>query len=263
MMGSRAFAAALLLAMLLPRTASAAEAEEEMKADSLVLTPRIWFGTYVSPKELDSQQAQGSFQIPMAGGTLAYTSKAMPDFTLLATALQGSGHGKLIDLNVGGVGETSSTRTDLELLGRYLLLGPRLYVVAGWRHVKFNAEDRVQAFRSTTNVTISGPELGLGSTFDLSRDGRHQVFGNFTGLYATYKHNYGDNAGFTEQRQFPAWGLDMNVGYQFWLTHSINFSARYRIFTFYYEGAVGGPNGEKYKDMAVFHGPEFGASFAF
>ena len=177
--------------------------------------------------------------------------------------LQGNGSGRLIDLNVGATGSTESTRSDVEILARYNLVGPKLYLLGGWRHVKFSVKDRVVAFNSTTDVTVSGPEFGVGSTIDLSRDGRHQLFGNFIGLYSRYEHNYRDNAGFTEQRSFPAWGMDMNVGYQFWLTHSINLSARYRIFNFYYEGTVGGPNGTKYRDLAVFHGPEIGASIAF
>jgi hypothetical protein len=265
MVSDRVLAKALLLVlpMCLSLAAHAAESEETMKSDAFVFTPRIWFGTYVSPKELDSLQTQDSFLVPMAGGTFTYAPKAMPDLAFLATFLHGSGEGRLIDLNVGATGTTASTRTDVEFLARYNLVGPKLYLLGGWRHVKFSVDDRVGAFSSTTDVTVSGPELGVGSTLDLSTDGRHQLFGNFIGLYTRYKHDYRDNAGFTERRSFPAWAMDMNVGYQFWLTHSINFSARYRIFNFYYEGTVGGPNGVKYKDLAVFHGPEIGASFAF
>ncbi len=145
---------------------------------------------------------------------------------------------------------------------RYNVLGPRLYVLGGWRHVKFDVRDQVLGFESKTDVLIQGPELGVGSTLDLSRDGRHQVFGNLTGLYSRYKHSYSDNQGFSERRSFRSWGLDMNVGYQYWFSPAVNVSARYRIFAFNFQNNIFG-TGIGYGDMAVFHGPEIGMSFVF
>ena len=261
MVNDRALAGALLLAVPLAISlpAKAAESEEAMRADVFVVTPRIWYGTYVSPKEADSEQVQESFRVPMAGATLTYAPKAAPNLALLATALSGDGQGTVIDQNFG-VGTTSSKRSDFEILARYNLLGPKLYLLGGWRRVKFSIDDNVDVFSSTTDVSVSGPELGVGSTNDLSRDARHQVFGNFILLFSRYRHDYRDNFGFTENRSFRALGLDLNLGYQFWVTPAFNLSARYRMFNFYYEGTVGGMT---YKDLAVFHGPEIGASIAF
>jgi hypothetical protein len=261
MVNDRALAGVLLL--VLPLTVSpaarAAEAEETMRSDVFVITPRLWYGSYVSPKELESFQTQESFRVPMAGVSLTYAPKAVPDLSFLVTALRGDGQGTLFDDSFG-VGTTSSERTDLELLARYNLMGARLSLLGGWRRVKFTIEDKVGVFASTTDVSVAGPELGLGSTQDLTRDGRHQVFGNFVALYSRYHHDYRDNFGFVENRSFRSWGLDMNLGYQFWFTPSSSFSARYRMFTFEYEGTFGNM---RYKDLAVFHGPEIGLSLAF
>ncbi|HKU48139.1 MAG TPA: hypothetical protein VJQ58_14740 [Burkholderiales bacterium] len=261
MVNDRALAGVLLLALPLAcvPAARAAEAEEAMRSDVFVITPRLWYATYSSPTEVEAEQARESVRVPMAGVSLTYAPKSAPNLAILATAMRGDGEGTLID-QFFGVGTTSTERRDLELLVRYNLLGARLYVLGGWRHVKFTVDDRIGAFVAHTDVTVSGPEFGFGSTQDLTRDGRHQVFGNFVALYSRYQHDYRDNAGFVENHSFRSWGLDLNLGYQFWITPSFNFSARYRMFTFEYKQALGSSG---YKDSAIFYGPEIGLSLAF
>jgi hypothetical protein len=250
----------LILSMALPMPASAAEKEEAMKENLYIFTPRIWLGYYIGPKE--SEDIQETFMMPMYGGTFTFVPKALPDLNFLATIFHGSGNGKLLERDTAFSGKIESTRTDYEVLVRYNVIGAKFYLLGGLRYVSFDLKESWDPFpfKSTTNAKVIGPELGFGASVYLTQDNKHQIFSNLVVLFGSYTHDYSDTTRFTESRSFFAPGIDLNIGYQYWVTPKINVSARYRTFTFYYEGKN---NNRTYSDLVVFHGPEFGVSFLF
>jgi len=181
----------------------------------------------------------------------------------MATFLYGTGDGRVLD-NGSGLGTTDVTRTDFELLGRYTLHGSKFYLLAGFRYIDFELESKFGSYRETSKVDVKGAELGFGFSQEITKDGRHQAFGNLLGLLAISSLDYKDTAGGNESTSGFTPGVDVNVGYQFWITPSINVNARYRVFVYSYENeATFAGVTSTFRDIALFHGPEFGASFSF
>jgi len=241
----------LLLFVLFPTVAVGQE--EEMTQNQFVITPRIWLASYGAPQ--DEGRLLEGISLPMFGATLSYTSKARPNVSYMATILRGSGNGRVLD-PFDGLGRQDITRTDTELLARYALSEPKVYVLAGLRYVSFETRAAWGAYREFSTVKVMGGELGFGFTQDITQGSPHQVFGNIVGLLATTDYKYKDTLGGNDNSTFFAPGVDLNVGYQYRITPSVHFSARYRAFIYQFGGQ------DTFTDTALFHGLELGLSIA-
>ncbi len=241
---------ALLLGFILCSSALAADVEE---SDTIIqLTPRLWLASLniVNDEETSTDQ----ISLPMYGFTLAVNPTA--NLNLLLTAFYGEGDGDYINF-YEGVGTTEVERTDIEFLFRYNFPGKKFSIFFGPRYVDFKEDSIAGSFLAEDDATIWLAEVGLGVVADMSDNGRHRLFGNFTVAAAFAEYDYIDTNGYAESGDdvYPA--FDFNFGYQYVIGSHLSFSARYRGFILLDE------NDFDHGRLNTLHGPELALTLYF
>ena len=241
---------ALLLGFILCSSALAADEEE---SDTIIqLTPRLWLSSLniVNDEETSTDQ----ISIPMYG--LTFAVNPADNLNLLLTAFYGEGDGDYFN-TFEGSGTTEVERTDIEFLVRYNFPGKKFSIFCGPRYVDFKEDSIAGSFLAEDDATIWLVEVGLGIVADMSNNGRHRLFGNFTVAAAFAEYEYRDTNGFIESGDdvYPA--FDFNFGYQYVIGSYLSFSARYRGFILFDENDVG------HGRLNTLHGPELALTFYF
>jgi hypothetical protein len=242
----------LFLGLIICTSAFAADDSEDQT--SVRLTPRVWlsFANIVNSEDSSTEM----FFLPMFGATLAVTPKGAPNYNFLLTGFYGEGSGDFRTAS-DPPGDTDAERVDVELLVRYNFPGKNFSVFAGPRFVSFYQEDLAGSFFAETDTTVLVLELGVGTVTDMTDDGRHRLFGNFTLGAGFIDYDYEDSTGFTESGSGTYPAIDFNFGYQYSMGSASSFSIRYRGFIIFDE------NDFDHTRLNTFHGPEIAYTFNF
>ena len=180
-------------------------------------------------------------------------------FTLLA----GNGDGDGV-FDTSEIAKSDNDRTDAELLVRYNLPNKNLSLYAGGRYIKFKQElsgSAIPIYNAEIETESWAIEAGLGATVNISENGRHRFFSNFTFGYNFSDWDYRDQSGFTSSGDDDSPIIDFNAGYQYIINERFNLSGRYRIFLQTQEtGVVGNVTQDKYLTI---HGPELTLAITF
>ena len=237
---------------------SSAFAQDYETENSIInLTPRIWY-SYVNLSSEDYSSTE-MFALPLYGATLAVTPRSTPNWHYLLTGLYGEGDGETV--SAYGNGKRDVERLDIELLARYNFPGRNFSLFVGPRYVKFDQTLNVPSFTTDLQSKIYIFELGLGTHADLTEDGRHRLFGNFTLGLGRLEWDYSDSDGLTSSDSYFAPAIDFNTGYQYAITASTNVSLRYRLFSIVTKPEVA--SGYEQKKLETIHGPELTFTVAF
>lgn len=242
----------LFLGLIICSSVFAAEDSEDKTF--FRLTPRIWFSFANTVNDEDSSTEM--FSLPMYGATLAVIPKGAPNLNFLLTGFYGEGNGEFLTA-FEPPGETQAERADIEFLVRYNFPGKNFSIFAGPRFVGFYKEDMAGSFWAETDTTVWVAELGIGTVTNITDDGRHRFFGNFTLGAASMEYDYEDSTGWTESDSGVYPSVDFNFGYQHSIGLSSSFSIRYRGFIILEENDFG------QKRLDTFHGPEIAFTINF
>ncbi|MGD2271857.1 MAG: hypothetical protein PVI06_15755 [Desulfobacterales bacterium] len=220
----------------------------------LRVTPRLWlsFANTISSEDSSTEM----FFLPMFGATLAVTPRGAPYYNFLLTGLYGEGDGDFAALS-GSRGDSEAERVDVEFLVRYNYPGKNFSVFVGPRFVNFYQEDAAGALFAETDTSVWVLELGIGTVTNITDDGRHRFFGNFTLGAAFVDYDYDDSTGWTESGSGTYPAIDFNFGYQYSIGLSSSFSIRYRGFLIFDE------NDFDQTKLDTFHGPELALTINF
>jgi len=244
----------LLLFLALAICASAFAADDSENKTSVRLTPRIWLSFANTTNDEDSSTEM--FFLPMYGATLTVTPKGAPNYNFLLTGLFGEGDGYFRTASEPP-GVTEAERVDVELLVRYNFPGKNFSIFAGPRFVSFDKKDMAGSFFANTDTTVMLAELGIGNVINITDDGRHRFFGNFTFGVGFFDYDYDDSTGWTEYGSDTYPAIDFNFGYQYSMGLSSSFSLRYRGFLIFDE------NDFEQTRLNTFHGPELAFTINF
>jgi hypothetical protein len=234
--------------------ASAFAADDSEDKTFIRLTPRIWFSFANTINDEDSSTEM--FYLPMYGVTLTVTPKGAPNYNFLLTGFYGEGNGDFRTA-YDPPGETEAERVDVELLVRYNFPGKNFSIFAGPRFVGFDKKDMAGSFFANTDTTVTLAEIGIGNVTNITDDGRHRFFGNFTFGVAFANYDYYDSTGWTESDSGTYPAIDFNFGYQYSIGLSSSFSLRYRGFIIFDE------NDYEQIRLNTFHGPELAFTINF
>jgi hypothetical protein len=241
---------ALLLGFLICTTALAAEEEE---SDTIIqLTPRIWL-SYLNIVN-DEEASTDQIFIPLYGFTFGVNPSA--NLNLLLTAFYGEGDGDYINI-YEGIGTTEVERTDVEFLVRYNFPGKKFSLFGGGRYVDFKEDNMAGAFLAEDDITFWLAEVGLGIVADISDNGRHRLFGNFTAAAAFGDWQYRDSNGYVASDDGVEPAFDFNFGYQYVIGSHLSFSVRYRGFIIF------DSNDYDHTRLNTLHGPELALAIYF
>ncbi len=240
----------LLISLLLCAPAIAAEEEE---SDILFqITPRLWL-SYLNIVN-DEETSTDQIFIPLFGLTVSVNPSST--WNVLLTGYYGEGDADYINI-FEGTGTTEAERIDVELLLRYNFPGKKFSIFGGGRYVDFSEDSSAGTFQAEDDSTLFLLEIGMGMVAEMSDNGRHRLFSNFTAAAAFSEYEYRDSNGYVESGDdvYPA--LDFNFGYQYVIGSSMSFSVRYRGFVLFDE------NDYYHTRLNTLHGPELGLTFYF
>lgn len=260
---------AITFSALIHTSGSMVRAEEDTGGWNFEVTPRLWY-MLVNPTPFSDstfiQQTNETAKFPLYGISLRVEPPDFGGSDFLLTVFRGSDTVKGRSVTV--VGDTArhvtdATRTDVELLYRTRFPDSNAHWFLGARWVLLEEESDVGSglvFPSSGTSHLSEEsnfylaEVGASYSVPMDREARHLLFGNFTsGLgYETVEvKNRATPLRPDDEAFFPF--VDINVGYQFILSDSLNVHARYRAFVL----------DEIFRDLSILHGPEVGLTVKF
>ena len=218
-------------------------AQVEQDTSRFSITPRIWFGQF-DGVEGEGEQIE-SFVIPLAGATLNFSPRSLPNTNFLLTVLTGEGDG---DFNYFGEtgGESKAERDDIEFLVRYNFPDRLFSIFYGARYLEFDQTNTIDSstaffaprYEAVTKSELWVAEVGVGGVTDISEDSHHRLFGYVTIGVAFIDFEFsgfeqGDIFGFLmeeEEGSSTEIAYDLNLGYQWNFSPHVSFSARLRGF---------------------------------
>jgi hypothetical protein len=245
---------------------SSVAAQEEAQSESTFsITPRIWFGN------LDQVEGEGerieAFVIPLAGLTLTFSPRSLPNTNFLLTILAGEGDGDFVYYQIPG-GTAEAERLDIEFLVRRNFPNRTFSFFYGARFIEFDDTNTIMCSscffapfykaEATSNVLVA--EVGVGGVSDITEDSRHRLFG-----YVTLGYAYSDweweaiegGTPFTEDGTGTDLAWDLNFGYQWHISPKISFSGRLRGFF------IPEKNDEGLEKLTSILGPDFALTIRF
>jgi len=256
----------LLMGCLIPVAAKAGDGEGEGNETRFSFTPRLWLSWFNFNDEDDATR-EVSF-MPLYGGTIRIAPGFLPKVDLLVTGFHGTAEADVIfsDTLVGIPGTTTlfgnsdQERTDIEGLLRYHFPNG-VGIAGGIRYVRISLDDSFDTpfgrYLRQSEVDMWLGEIGVGASTDFSEDGLHRGFGNIVvvagSIDGTFTENRSiapGNSNFNSSFSDFVYGVDGNLGYQFWFLPNANVALRYRAFILLAENDFG-----LLKTTTV-HGPE-------
>jgi hypothetical protein len=247
-----------------------ATSEENLGGWNFDLTPRFWL-MMVNPTPFSDsttfQQTNETAMFPLYGLSLRVAPPGLSNSDFLLTGFRGSDTVKGRSVTAAGVSarhQTEATRTDIELLYRTQVPNSNVHWFVGVRWVLFEEESDVGSglvfpasgtshLSEETNFYLG--ELGVSFSTPIDQEGRHILFGNFTGGFG-YEAQEVTNRGTPESPDSEGFipFIDVNFGYQYVFTKNASFHARYRSFVLH----------EVVRDeFLALHGPEIGVTVRF
>lgn len=236
---------------------ASAFANDENEKSIINLTPRLWY-SFVNLSGEDYTSTK-MFALPLYGATLAINPNSTPSWNFLLTGLYGKGDGDTV--TYWGDGKKDVKRFDFELLARYNFPGRNFSFFVGPRYVKFDQTLDSPDFISEIKTKIYLLEFGLGTHADVTKDGRHKVFGNFALGLGRQEWDYADSDASTSSGSYFAPSVDFNTGYQYAIGESASVSLRYRLMAILSKPEVA-PGREQTK-LDTIHGPELSITIGF
>lgn len=232
----------VLAANLAMAEVSAAAAQD---APRFSVSPRF-FLTWISGSEDEDQPL-----LPLYG--LSGTVRLAPGWDLSVTGLYGEGSSGSFD----SIKESSIERMDIETLVRYRFPESGGYVVGGFRNINVNdRETRNGVFDGESDTQIYVGEIGGGFATRFSKSGRHAGFANLVFGVGVDEFEFTDASGAKNETSGTAYLVDGNIGYQYAISGSFSFSARYRLIVLNIEV-------DNNISAGTVHGPEIAATFRF
>ena len=249
---------------------------EETTTDSskpiVSFTPRVWYMMQNVNSYNNSTTNQYSTQqlnMVMYGGTISIAPRSFQSTDFLFTVLHGTGSAISTSVSTGsGSDKTDQDRTDFEFLVRHRLGESNANIFYGARYVIWNNK-KTMIGPGTYDVTgtnthendgsILYPEVGVGYTTNITKDGMNRLFGNITVGYGyAWEEAKNPRPGYTGETKnsWSTYLIDINAGYEFVLNKYFAAHARYRCSMM----KVSDPS-ENY--MLVLHGPEVGIKGSF
>ena len=229
------------------------------------ITPRIWYAYQDIPVE--NYSSTETFSLPMYGGTLTLSPSFTPNISFLLTVFTGEGDGDVVVLFLApdiNAAKLEADRDDAELLVRYNLPNRNISLHVGGRYVTFD-QTFIPSFieyKAENELEFWVVEAGLGVTVNITENGRHRLFSNFTFGLSFIDWNYRDTDGLTATGDDTSPVIDFNAGYQYTVNERLSLSARYRLFTTIVNTEV--IIGEVTQDKLVtIHGPEVALTVTF
>jgi hypothetical protein len=260
---------AITYSVLILASGSIVRAEEDTGGWNFEVTPRFWY-MLVNPNPFSDsqfiQQTNETAEFPLYGLSLRVEPPDFGGSDFLLTVFRGSDTVKGRSVNALGVSArhvTDATRTDVELLYRTRFPDSNAHWFLGARWVFLEEESDVGSglvFPSSGTSHLSEEssfylaEVGASYSVPMDRAANHLLFGNFTGGvgYETVEvTNRTTPLRPDDEAFFPF--VDINVGYQYILSDSLNIHARYRAFVLE----------EIFRDLSILHGPEVGLTVKF
>lgn len=258
---------------LLPCSMIGAQTEDDPSRFSV--TPRIWLGQF------DGVEGEGerieAFTIPLAGLTLGYSPRSLPNTQFLLTLLTGDGDGDFSYFQSPG-GRAEVDRDDFEFLVRYTIPDRLFSIFFGVRFISFDQKVTIDTsllgppfwaprYQAITESDVWVVEVGVGGVTDISEDSRHRLFAYLTFGAAFIDFEFdgfeGGAAGadpfarFIEEGSSTEPAFDINFGYQWNVNDYFSFSARYRGFVIFDE------NDEGQASFNTIIGPDIAFTFRF
>ena len=226
--------------------------------DVVSITPRVWI-TQVNLTESESFDS-GAVIVPMYGGSITITPPGTPNFSILATGFYGTGKGEAFGRDPDVLeGDSKIERTDIELLVRYRIPETQLIVFGGPRYVTFDQSFEFSSFDVDQTSEIWVIEAGIGAFANLTDNGRHRFFGNFTvgAAFEAFESKAKQEGVFDGKENQTTASIDLNLGYEYLLADWIDLNFRYRMFTIFTEDDF------VQDDLTTIHGPELGLALRF
>jgi hypothetical protein len=159
------------------------------RASGFKVEPRTWLSWIDMIDESDISK-EVAF-LPMFGLTAGYS---VGEWGFLLTGLYGEGEGDVKATDYDFKGTADYKRSDLEFLVRYNIPDSDVFLFFGPRYVHLEETDKFRwtedgerfEVRNVNDSEVWLLEVGVGTTTNITPDGRHRLFANLIGGIGSY-----------------------------------------------------------------------------